>query len=1152
MPPPRLVGENPETAAAVRVQRTIRGYFGRQTAVLALWDKVEAEEKQREARQLAQLEQGFELLAHVADERKKFEQQIIDRSDHFHRQKSTKAEAAISVQRHFRRHKKYVQMCTWANPRSKIQAESVARERQALSLTSKLRYLLESNSGPLSGGGGHREFEKVCKKASMSTRNKLDWNAMFSVFQQAGLDAIVGESDMRLLHDYVGGHYPTLLEFLKQGNIDRAETELRLFMYAATEKQETTADLDDVFAFFDSDGNGSISKAEFKEALCQLNFDTQLRDRELDTLMNRFAHHGDDGSIDYSDFLDSFGSSKDYFKAQATMADIVIYLQQLVAVSDHKGKHSVSLSHSMSVHSPLHLNSMLDAHRPTSPKFGQRGFGRRSVHMKADEIYETNQPADNDNWWVDSTATSIAGDAPFVNEDAATQQIFAAPNERDIYSNSYHQQQFENNKVALVQQSIDTPAAIHPEVHTPEDQPLTPSTPSHMSHVSHVSRSSRSSTVSPSSLSPSAAEELQSALEKLEAKLTTKMERAMRYNEAAEEAAKEVARAAAKQIAEEVARSTAIKASREESISNRKMMREEAVKVAKRAAEEVVQASNSSFSSKNTNSHHDQNHQNHQNRQNLVSPADVKRAVERSKEEVVAELRSEFKLEIKGTKPLDRTTSFILKTADDLDPNVDRSSYNNDIIRAGNKQLKEVKHTLIALEQRTSQTAAHEKRLGDSFVELQRQITHLEIEHRELERTQMKQRLQSEELLLGHHTTTQSQKVVTREEHVSLIEKAKSVEQVNDRLRKDMERLQNQVRKLEQEKMLSASPSVVMKTPNKEQQRYDHHSQTSNSAVAMKELAKLAYEVVETGGTKKEILKHKVATILGANSFEQLNKSLEGKRSPFKDTAAPKSASAPTLSPISHDNHIAFLVSAQNTVGLGSSSSNSIVSMRTKTKAKKKSKRVKRRRKIIDIEELRPGHETAWGSSSDTERKAASATGGGGLSPKYEVRERITMSTPQPRRVTTKIQQKRTRPLSAPRRRQNRQNVGYSYTRSGSHGVSNGISATRAQVQQLKQRLMRMIVANRLFSVNELNFVFENAIELSPFNRQDMTNMINELKAELGLSSNGDKHYILKSEVQNGEEEKRTKGSESMRSRKGVERRQHRPPGGKHYHHDLA
>ena len=93
---------------------------------------------------------------------------------------------------------------------------------------------------------------------------------------------------------------------------------------------------------------------------------------------------------------------------------------------------------------------------------------------------------------------------------------------------------------------------------------------------------------------------------------------------------------------------------------------------------------------------------------------------------------------------------------------------------------------------------------------------------------------------------------------------------------------------------------------------------------------------------------------------------------------------------------------------------------------------------------------------------------------------------------------------------------------------------------------MRTIVTNRLFSVNELNFVFENAIELSPFNRQDMMTMIDELKDELGLSNDLDVDSFSVEEMK----EVRELGERQAKNRK--KKYKHHSPGGKQYMHGLA
>ena len=98
------------------------------------------------------------------------------------------------------------------------------------------------------------------------------------------------------------------------------------------------------------------------------------------------------------------------------MADVASYWKQLVSMSDHRSINKVSLGHSMSVHSPLHLECVLDSHKVHTPKFGQRGFGRRSVHMKAEQVAELSH-SQEDKWWSDSAATSEAEDRGTDEED---------------------------------------------------------------------------------------------------------------------------------------------------------------------------------------------------------------------------------------------------------------------------------------------------------------------------------------------------------------------------------------------------------------------------------------------------------------------------------------------------------------------------------------------------------------------------------------------------------------------------------------------------------------------------------------------------------------------------------------------------------------
>ena len=69
-------------AAALHVQRMLRGHIGRRKYMDALWESMQAEEEERERRQRDDLAAGLELLDRVAEERQAFDQQVLARSAH--------------------------------------------------------------------------------------------------------------------------------------------------------------------------------------------------------------------------------------------------------------------------------------------------------------------------------------------------------------------------------------------------------------------------------------------------------------------------------------------------------------------------------------------------------------------------------------------------------------------------------------------------------------------------------------------------------------------------------------------------------------------------------------------------------------------------------------------------------------------------------------------------------------------------------------------------------------------------------------------------------------------------------------------------------------------------------------------------------------
>ena len=94
-----------------------------------------------------------------------------------------------------------------------------------MALTLKLRELLEAEDNAatyrrLSIGGettpsstNHRTFERLCHNANAkeeaagkaTEEHHIQWDDMYNIFQEIGLDEHLELADMQLLHDHVGG-----------------------------------------------------------------------------------------------------------------------------------------------------------------------------------------------------------------------------------------------------------------------------------------------------------------------------------------------------------------------------------------------------------------------------------------------------------------------------------------------------------------------------------------------------------------------------------------------------------------------------------------------------------------------------------------------------------------------------------------------------------------------------------------------------------------------------------------------------------------------------------------------------------------------------------------------------------------------------------
>jgi predicted nucleic acid-binding Zn-ribbon protein len=118
------------------------------------------------------------------------------------------------------------------------------------------------------------------------------------------------------------------------------------------------------------------------------------------------------------------------------------------------------------------------------------------------------------------------------------------------------------------------------------------------------------------------------------------------------------------------------------------------------------------------------------------------------------ELREEFEKKMKKLEKLNRSVDEKSKSKLSIDNNFDlivksekNDGHRNHRIEKKFEELESVQNTLRSLKINLQKTKSHDKRIDRSFLELQRQITNLEHDQKNLERSHMKQTKHSEKIL---------------------------------------------------------------------------------------------------------------------------------------------------------------------------------------------------------------------------------------------------------------------------------------------------------------------------------------------------------------------------------------------------------------------
>eukprot|EP00949_MAST-11_sp_MAST-11-sp1_P003730 g3730.t1 len=229
------------------------------------------------------------------------------------------ASAVVILQRAWRRFSRMRAMVAWSNPESDRHRHVVEEHEHCLRAANVVRdyiarhdYSFAELDRDGSGFIERSEFDALLKECHVESADAL-WRR----FSRANdLDGFV--------------------KFIKDGNVDIAEAKLRAVLHAAD------SDLYDVFAVFDEDGDGSVSRDDFAQALHELGFDRNLHQHEVEDLAARLIDDGGDdkGRIDYDAFLERFGNFRDFQKAQWICADIVVYLEERATVERYRAERA--------------------------------------------------------------------------------------------------------------------------------------------------------------------------------------------------------------------------------------------------------------------------------------------------------------------------------------------------------------------------------------------------------------------------------------------------------------------------------------------------------------------------------------------------------------------------------------------------------------------------------------------------------------------------------------------------------------------------------------------------------------------------------------------------------------------------------------------
>jgi len=181
---------------------------------------------------------------------------------------------------------------------------SNGREMEKNTKNKKTGKLLEGEDIPLLSENEKRELVSLVKDKNISMDFILEMKEAFLLFDKNG-DGFISAKELGVLMRAMGRN-PTedeIMQIMNEIDVDHNGkldfSEFTIMMREKLQGEDMEEEIRQAFRVFDRNGDGFISKSEFKH--CMMHFGEQFTDEEVEEMIAE-ADSNNDGKIDYEEF----------------------------------------------------------------------------------------------------------------------------------------------------------------------------------------------------------------------------------------------------------------------------------------------------------------------------------------------------------------------------------------------------------------------------------------------------------------------------------------------------------------------------------------------------------------------------------------------------------------------------------------------------------------------------------------------------------------------------------------------------------------------------------------------------------------------------------------------------------------------------------